>query len=258
MAKKKAVKKAIKKAPAKKAATKSRAANKVATVKKKPLTAAQKLAKVRREIAARNKRFQAADAAGKRVLIAQDVIAQIKLKRLWPTSGTWVSALDYRDNVDKVVGERDASIAAFEARSVREDFLAGLVGRCDCCALGAMFMGCALNNNKTTAKDLDAVEYDLGDYVTVRKTTGPLANGLNKFFSRQQLKLIEMAFEGGNGAFSIDLYYAAEAQKSLSTPRQPTDVEARLLAWATKYPDDDKRLIAIMKNIVANNGTFVP
>lgn len=257
MAKKKAVKKATKKAPAKKAATKSRAAHKVAAVKKKPLTAAQKLAKLKREIAARNKRFQAADAAGKRVLIAQDVIAQVKLGKLQPKQGTWVTTPEYVERADKAVGGSMGE-EEFRVRSVREDFLTGVVGTCECCALGAMFMGCTLNNNKTTAGDLDEVEYVLGNYVENRETTGPLANGLNKFFSFEQLKLIEQAFEGGDGAFDIDLYRHPKTGEHLDDPRTPSAKEAKLLAWEKKYPNAKKRLVAIMKNIVDNNGTFVP
>lgn len=257
MAKKKAVKKATKKAPAKKAATKSRAAHKVAAVKKKPLTAAQKLAKVKREIDRRNKLFAAADAAGKRVLIAQDVINQIKFGKLRPTQGAWVRTEDYIEGVDKVLGA-PARSDQFNARSVREDFLAGVVGTCECCALGAMFMGCTLNNNKTTAADLQEVEYSLGDYVESRETAGPVANGLNKFFSLAQLTMIEQAFECGEGAFEINLHRDPDTGMRLDFERAPTAKEARLLAWGDKYPVARKRLVAIMKNIVDNNGTFVP
>lgn len=257
---------AKKKTAAKKTTAKTpRAANKTATLEKKPLTLAQQAAQVKRAVEKRNKLFAAADAAGKRVLIAQDVIAQIKLGKFNPVTGSWVDAIDYRHNI-LVAAEYDLDNLSTnmtrpdideESRSVREDFFAGLTGQCDCCALGAMFMSCTLNNNKTTMADLDDVQYSLGEFVEARVKSGPMKNGLTKFFSFAQLKLIEQAYEGGNGGWSIDLYRNPRTGEHLVDAREPSPVEARTLAWVEKYPNHDERLVAIMKNIVKNNGTFV-
>ena len=89
-----------KKKTAKKVSSKTRAVSKAGVAApKKELTAAQKAAQVKREIEKRNKLFAAADAAGKRVLIAKDVIAQIKLGKFNPVTGSWVDAIDYRHNI---------------------------------------------------------------------------------------------------------------------------------------------------------------
>ena len=255
-----------KKKTAKKVSSKTRAVSKAGVAApKKELTAAQKAAQVKREIEKRNKLFAAADAAGKRVLIAKDVIAQIKLGKFNPVTGSWVDAIDYRHNIlaaagydlnDPMTNMTQHDIDE-ESRSVREDFFAGLTGQCDCCALGAMFMSCTLNNNKTTMADLDEVQFVLGEHIERGTKDGAMSNGLTKFFSFAQLKLIEQAYEGGDGGWSIDLTVNPKTGDALDELRQPTPTEAKLLAWGNKYPNDSERLVAIMTNIVKNNGTFV-
>ena len=257
---------AKKKTAAKKTTAKTpRAANKTATLEKKPLTLAQQAAQVKRKIEKRNKLFAAADDAGKRVLIAQDVIAQIKLGKFNPVTGSWVDTYDYKHNVLAAAGYDLGNLSPVtplpdideDSRSVREDFFAGLTGTCSCCALGAMFMSCTLNNNKTTMADLNDVQYSLGEFVEDRVKSGPMKNGLTKFFSFAQLKLIEQAFEGGDGGWGIDLYRNPRTGDHLVDAREPSPVEARTFAWIEKYPKDADRLVAIMTNIVKNNGTFV-
>jgi hypothetical protein len=196
----------------------------------KKLTRAQKL---KREIAKRNRVFEAATTAEKRVLIAKDVIAQIKARRYRPRLGTWAKAVTNdgrRTNPSFVFGE-DASI--------RELFLSKKIVACECCALGAMFMSCTLYNNKMTAEQFaEQLDYEFDVRVA---TPGGLSNGLNLFFSPAQLKLIEAAFEGNDGAFSVT---GCRAEK--------------IAEWSARYENSLERLIAIMENIIKNNGTFKP
>lgn len=193
--------------------------------KPKKLTAAQ-------EIALRNKKFAAATSAQKRVLIAKDVIAQIKAKRFKARAGTWVrpvfrngDELDMFDKFDE------------ETASVRELFLEKKIPACECCALGAMFMSCTLYNNKTTVDSLldETMDFEL----IVRSKTRSFSNGLAQFFTKPQLKLIEAAFESEYGAFN-------------DVCNDKTDL------WYETMPNDTKRLIAIMQNIIKNKGTFKP
>lgn len=202
--------------------------------KKKPLTKAQKL---KREIDKRNKLFAAAGPEAKRVLIAKDVIAQIKAGRYKATTQAWVRPTI--ENIDDYYGIGTNLVNAFGYDApVRELFLSNKIQSCDCCALGAMFMSCTLYNNNQTAENFDN-EVDWGFDERVEGFMG-FSNGLHKFFSRAQLKLIEAAYEGGNGAF--------EAQRS----------KRKVYAWIDKLSDNKKRLVAIMENIIENNGTFVP
>lgn len=91
---------------------------------------------------------------------------------------------------------------------------------CEVCAIGALFVGQVERFNKLKfTKDLYSDD---------------LRAELIKAFSMPQLLLIEAAFEGwSEGKFDG-------------------------AAFATKYPDSTKRMEAIMRNIIRNNGTFKP
>lgn len=91
---------------------------------------------------------------------------------------------------------------------------------CEVCAIGALFVGQVERFNKLEfTKDLYSDD---------------LRAELTKAFSMPQLLLIEAAFEGWiEGKFDGSTF-----QK--------------------KYPDSTKRMDAIMRNIIKNNGTFIP
>lgn len=171
-----------------------------------------------------NAEFKKATKAQKRVMIAQDVLAQLKAKRYVAESGCWVR-IHYNPTT---VAETD---------SVQELFVEKKIESCNVCALGGLFMSCTNFNNNTLLKDLDSVSEYLGSLVNEEEK---LSNKLNKIFSTNQLKLIETYFEANDGFF---LDY---------------DEEDRAEAFYNKHPSDKKRLQLIMENIVENNGTFVP
>ena len=190
-----------------------------------------------REIARRNRKFKAAVVAEKRVLIAKDVIAQVKAGRFKVASGHWVASLTRSGS--------DLSVDRFEGdESVQKLFLEGDIPKCECCALGAMFMSCTLYNNKTTAIELEDVRFSFSDYVE----EGSFTNGLSTFFSKDQLKLIESAFEGNVGHFELDVGI-------LEGVELDGDKTSK---WMDRLPNDKKRLVAIMENIIKNKGKFVP
>lgn len=186
-----------------------------------------------REIARRNKAFAAASPEEKRVLIAKDVIAQINSGRFTATRGAWVRPFN--------ASNRETIDLATEFGSdapLRELVLSEKVANCNCCALGAMFMSCTLYNNQTTAEDFERETHSLDEYV---HAGDELSNGLNKFFGKVQLRLIEAYFEGGHGAFDA-----------------PFTHNDKIRLWEEVYPSDKARLKAIMQNIVDNHGTFKP
>lgn len=190
-----------------------------------------------REIARRNRKFKASAVAEKRVLIAKDVIAQVKAGRFKVASGNWVAPLTRSGS--------DLSVDRFEGdESVQKLFLEGDIPKCQCCALGAMFMSCTLYNNKTTAIELEYVRFSFSDYVE----EGSFTNGLSKFFSKDQLILIESAFEGNGGHFELDVGIL-----------EGVELEGdKTSKWMDRLPNDKKRLVAIMENIIKNKGKFVP
>lgn len=229
--KKKAAKKVSKTASKKSSKKPSKAA-----APKKRLTAAQKLA---HEIKKRNKQFKAADAAGKRVLIAKDVIAQIKAKRFVASEGEWVVPR-LSEKVSTQAFHNKINDPAFSDKSAQKLFLSKKIESCSCCALGGMLMSCTLFNNHQTATQLADESNWLGDIVESKES---FSNGLDRVFTNEQLRMIEVAFEGNMGYFTVD-----------STEDWTVNAESYYKVFA----DADTRLIKIMENIIKNKGTFVP
>lgn len=173
-----------------------------------------------------NAEFKKASKAQKRVMIAQDVLAQLKAKRYVAESGCWV-----KPNIDSAWEQKLS-----HHDSVQELFIEQKIESCNVCALGGLFMSCTNFNNNTLLEDLDFASSELGDLIEEVK----LSNKLNKIFSVKQLKLIEVYFEGNDGYFYENREYDT------------------VKAFYIKYPSDKKRLQLIMENIVENEGTFVP
>lgn len=196
-----------------------------------------KIDKINNAIKKTNAEFKKATKAQKRVLVAKDVLAQIKAKRYIAEAGMWVRpnwshkidscSIDITDSVQKLFADRS-------------------IESCNVCALGGMFMSCTNLNNNTTVEQLeDEVADRLGEKIEHGEN---LSNGLNKIFTSKQLQLIEMYFENGEGWFGEYGYTGCS---------NGTD-QHHIEAFYEKYPDDDDRLKEIMKNIIANDGTFVP
>lgn len=193
------------------------------------ITSPTKLAKIFAAIEEKNKEFKKSTKPQKRVLIAQDVLAQIKAKRYVAESGAWAAptyaepgmALDSGESVQKL----------FANQSIRQ---------CNVCALGGLFMSCTNLNNNTTVEELCRADENLGDELEYGEK---LSNGLDKIFSPKQLELIENYFEDADG------YYGSYATDAMAD---------HINLFNEKYPNPQDRLKEIMKNIVENNGTFVP
>ena len=185
-----------------------------------------------------NAAFKKATKAEKRVMIAKDVLAQIKAKRYIAESGTWVDAnWNIRGGIDEI----------HETDSVQKLFADRTIETCSVCALGGLFMSCTNLNNNTCVSDINygGEGTEIGERIQDGDT---LSNGLNKIFSKKQLQLIEVYFEKGDGWFGEGGYtgnYIGEDSRHVEY-------------FNDAYPDDDERLVEIMKNIVANDGTFVP
>jgi len=191
-----------------------------------------KIDKINAAIEKTNSNFRKATKAQKRVLIAQDVLAQIKAKRYVAESGIWV-APHFSVNVETVVHE-----------SAQKLFAEKVITTCNVCALGGMFMSCTNLNNNTTVEQLER-SADLGESVDCGIK---LSNGLNQIFSKKQLMLVETYFEVGDGWFGEKGY----------TGESNGEDQYHVEAFYDKYPDEGDRLKEIMKNIIANDGTFVP
>lgn len=179
-----------------------------------------------KEIARRNKVFKAATNAGKRILIAKDVISLIKSKKIKA-----ISQIFYEAN----------PIDVLEGEGFQKAFIDKKILNCQCCAQGAMMVSCTLFNNNYTVEESETFNGDFNDLGFKIKDDFKLKNGLNKYFSKTQLALIEQAFENRKGAFTR------------CSPKQAMIINK----FYDKNPNDKKRLLAIMKNIIDNKGKFI-
>lgn len=217
--------------------------------KKQRLDLAKKQVKsLNRTRARQNKAFATLKPAEKRVAIAQDVLAQLTLKRFNAVAGIWLA--DSNDG-EALLGPDQAK--AKKADEL-QDVLAG-IKECDGCALGGMFMCAVEKADKLKVNQLldfkgeddseesddeenvygDGVEGGEDDGESLQVVGEDALNYLGKFFSRAQLELIESAFEQGGGAYGTEGEFFCEG-----------------------IDDAGTRLRLIMENIVVNKGTFKP
>lgn len=102
--------------------------------------------------------------------------------------------------------------------------------RCSACALGSMFVGLTTRVKDLSVKKPEAV-------------LSALHIELKPYFSRIQLYAIEAAFE---------------YRRIMHTYIIGSALATCCHLFGSSYPDDDERLVAIMQNIIDNNGEFKP
>lgn len=186
----------------------------------------------------KNEAFAKLSAEEKRVAIAKDVFGFIAARKIVATPGVYFAA----------------ELPGGLAESSQACKLVAAVESCQVCALGAVFMAAVDNANEVTLSDLGfedgqfEVEFD---YFAMR-------DYLRRFFGSEQLLVIETAFEGRDVHMSLDGDKASAAMG--------------MFQWNTcdkeicKAYDHDEcsstpaiyRMEAIMRNIIANNGEFIP
>lgn len=189
--------------------------------KNKKLTPEQ----VQKQIDKMNQAYKKASKKQKCIMIAKDVIAQIRLGAIKPKSGSWV---EIGSNLRHVLNGEDAY------RSQAQPLLiAG--GQCHSCMLGSALISKIRHANDCTVgrlyeKDGDDIVRDLP-------------------FSPKQTKLMEQAFELGQGGFG--------GIKKDSRSYFGED-SVRAVAFGKRYKTAKSRQIGIMRNVIKNGGKFVP
>lgn len=158
-----------------------------------------------------------------RVQIAKDVIAQLKAKRLKARHSVYV---DLVGAPFVYCGDGDAQ------RLVRS------VKACAVCAKGALLVATIDRFNECEATD----ELALADLARADKERGDPQYMAN-YFPPSMLHEIEMVFDGG--------------RRDTSTTKKPTAEENVLIRrWRKAHRDATSLLDALMRNIIANKGTF--
>lgn len=145
--------------------------------------------------------------AEKAVVLAQDVLAQLKAGKLQAVVGEYLDPKIY-NACDRQRGE-----------SLQTHLLP--LRNCQVCALGALFVAKVIRHNRFTCDG--------------EPDSHTLREAMAGYFTRQQLFDIETAFECckmGTGRFAAKVF-------------------------GRRYADDTDRLMAIMRNIIRNKGTFV-
>lgn len=159
-----------------------------------------------------------------RVAVARDVLIQLRLNRLEAASGTYV-CIDTEDVDPEIVD------AAYDTdQSFQEFFKKNKKVKCEACALGSAFISLVNIENKCSVIDMN--QHD------------DMFKRLTRSFCVKNMSLMESAFEGNITNHGM--------------PEEDATYEHLKMAaeWGDTYGDDEKRLRAIMLNIIRNNGDF--
>jgi hypothetical protein len=166
----------------------------------------------------------------KRVAIARDLIEHVNAGRVRAQESVWLSsrgAVQFSNSDER---QLDAVLKA--------------VPTCTCCQLGGLLYATACRANAVKVSDVTN-EYDDDDSLDYSGFSGYL----ERYFEEQQLMLMEMAFEGGDGAFSgYDLDTNEETEDEL---------EHAANAFYFRHDNDEERMVAICQNIIDHGGEFV-
>ncbi len=177
------------------------------------------------------KSFSRLSAAHKRMAICQDALDQIKAKKFLIARGKWCDFDDVEGPVVEMKFDQEALLSGKAVHTVS-------VPSCNVCALGAIMCSSVRLGNVATLENSS-------DQSDVWKQ-------LKKYFSGIQMTMIEACFERRiNEGDSPCRFGGAEL----------TESQARSVGTfaAEFYEDDEEGLaIAILNNIIQNNGTFKP
>lgn len=193
-------------------------------------------------IKARNKWFAALTPQEQRIAIAKDVILQLELGKFEASSGTYFelvakSELYDGDDLQKVIENRTES--------------------CSVCAIGAVFASkVRLGNNVVISKwDINETEVGLSSSCLLEAT--------ENIFSEKQMRLMEFAFEGDdiNYIFYTNNLGLSDFESKKEYNKAYKELERINKACESFYKnyeyDNSKRMVAIMQNVITNNGEFI-
>mgnify|MGYP000678179363 CR=1 FL=1 len=180
------------------------------------------LKQLRERIEQSNDAFNKMTDAEKRVEIARDTLLRININKFNFNRTCTVDGLeDYTDS---------------DYESVKDIINTKSIPECTVCAKGAMFLSYVGRVNDFIIGDID--DFSCSDSSIVKK--------LNEIFELDQMHLIETAFE-------TSIIHDDEMDKPLYA-----ECEKVREIYRSKYWNKKDRLKSICKNIIKNNGTFVP
>ena len=177
-----------------------------------------------------NAAFAKMTKAQQRVTIAKDVIAGIKAKRLVANHDVYLGLGHKEENA---IDDNPEGSLQEQLKSIPE---------CTVCAKGALFVCTVARRNQVKNEELPGYYHE--------NWNGDALSGLlGGVFSPYQLRLIETEFEGEDIEYDGD---GREINAKMFSPKYNNN------GFINKDYMADTRLIAIMRNIIKNNGTFKP
>src|SRR6185312_3966776 len=233
-----------------------------------------------------NKKFDSATKAERRVLIAKDVLKQLASRRIRAKSGVWLRNTDggaipeapntYRPYWSEDAGTEDQDKKDLKAIGDMElqDVLTEMKS-CQACQLGALFSCTVQLADKFKVKDLAEFDEVNGGEIS-EVSMKDIENYLSKFFTKNQIKLMEIAFERGYGGYNVltphydsdtiitrkrDVgeSFGAETFQFVDIGDDKVSVQEKdALFFTLKQRSASKRMKMIMENVIENDGTFVP
>lgn len=174
----------------------------------------------------------------KRIAIAKDVLLRMRYRNI--RKGTYIEG-DFETKKD------------IKDKTKADTVIKDLEKACDVCALGSCFLSHIRLFDKIELGEIGTVgEKEIFDgevypaevdiYVNGSFVREPLLN----YFSEFQLDMIESAFEKYNASIHYD------------PSKDNEDKIQEAIRFGFLFDSDENRLRAIMKNIVKNDGEFIP
>lgn len=212
-----------------------------------------------------NKKFEKLSPSEKRVAIARDVLTQLASKRLVPKAGAWLEVKGGSELFSEKMLGSDQELQEILSKTKE----------CTGCALGGLFLSAVCKADKLKLSELECVDedhynsYNLQFVGQADISMKDSFSYLKRFFSEDQLNLIEFTFELGLGAVGynddgkdkeklVDASLASTALEFFNFKDydllEDLDADTR----RDLAPTDLVRMRLIMENIVVNKGKFDP
>lgn len=185
-----------------------------------------------------NQIFASLSPSKKRVMIALDVVAQLKAQKYTAHVGHWVILNFDKNN---------------EESSLQKILHSKCLNNCNVCGIGSLFVSQIRFENKFKIPD----RWMWGSQATIGDED--ICPKLEKYFSKAQLDLIEVAFEGRSLTYLNDppnggSFHRVYGQ-AVSRLNSDQSYESAMNFFTGLA---DERMIKIMTNIAQNNGFFRP
>jgi hypothetical protein len=179
-------------------------------------------------VAERNAWFAELSPKEQRIQLARDVLAQLETERIKASPGVYV---DFP--LTERLKDLEVQAALIENQAP-----------CNVCAKGALFVARVAGYNSFRKGDTlgEVAQWD-GEELDVLIDDEHTLESLEGIFTREQLDLIENAFEGRMLNYSMDM-----------SDGDPWSVAAHMYEW---YSGTEGALEAIMLNILKNDGVFL-